>query len=671
MLDVQTDSMRTFLRAIASGLRSWLSRLYGAPAARPKAQAGAGPDRDTSYETTAGVTPDETQPSTDARTTGSFAQPAERSVTDEGNAPSVDDASVDSHIIPGQDQGGSDGGSCERQGQEAVAGSTVESYPISEPAAEVQEPDEVAEVVAPAEPLAETTGEDLVAHAGRLVGQVEDSADRDGNGTFVADASGSSAEPNPAVAMPPPASPRKKERRRASQYSAPSGSLPPSQRSSPQDKPQRTDGSLPRAAPADIAVRIMFERGGYCVVSLLPKRLPGLPEELVVSSEDGDDVKLLALQDQWYQDVVPDNVAEILRKGIVWKDLNTGQEWLLSGREVFVFAHGTTHRGVVSFPRLSLGRSHVILCTMALLGRVEEALRASGCLCWSQFTEDDGVPSGWRLLREVVPQKPVHRSNETDIINILRPLPKIEVALEGGIRLTYNTWLLGYPPAIHIFGDPDNKEPVLIDGEEAAISEKDGYTTPGWDIEGNHQVFCSGISKTYSLVRSQINWTYWPAYSFAMSSSRDDDHKFEFCGPLVRPVAIGSQKYHREIVAAPATNPVLLGDDPGKIFLLHSRLDLRGARCLGLPSFDPVWALPPEPLRCDKRTNRILFVGELASGDIRANQGFAGRRDLKRWCQLILDANRKGLSVEPTSPETDDLWRKYKTVARSLWRRLR
>ena len=196
-------------------------------------------------------------------------------------------------------------------------------------------------------------------------------------------------------------------------------------------------------------------------------------------------VELLALQDQWYQDVAPDNLAELLRKGIVWKDSDTGHEWLLSGREVFALAHGTTHRGFVTCPRLVLRRNHVVLCTVTQLGPVESALRAAGCANWTQLGEGDGVPSGWRLLRGVVPHKSLPLSSDADILNILRPLPEIEIALEGGIRLAYNTWLLGYPPAIHVYGD----SPTHRDGTDRR--PRDGFYPNRmltrlrcWDVEG-------------------------------------------------------------------------------------------------------------------------------------------------------------------------------------------
>ena len=437
------------------------------------------------------------------------------------------------------------------------------------------------------------------------------------------------------------------------------------------DGTEQGSASPARSQGATIDVRVIFQRGGYCAVSLLPSRRLGMPDELLVSSE-GQDVQLRALQDEWYQDVTPNNLGELLRAGIVWSGSGADQRWVLSGREVFVLAHSTTHRGFVSCPRLALGRSHVVLCMETQLGRVEQALRLAGCADWTQLGEDDGAPSGWRVLRDTVPRNPVVPTTDADILNVLRPLPEIEVALEGGIRLARNTWLRGYPPAVRIYGDPDHTETVLIDDQKADAIELGMYRAPGWDKEGKHRVWCNGTSMGYSIVRSETKWTYWPAYSLATNGSRARRQKFEFCGPLVRPVTTREGPDQQDVVHVPGTNPVLLGACPGEVFVANPRSDLRGARCLGLPPFNTVWALPPQPLRCDKRVDKVLLVGEPEAESNRPGHDDVGdRRALRLWCVSILDASRKRLAVEPRSQATYDLWREYQQFARVLWKRLR
>ncbi|MDZ7753244.1 MAG: hypothetical protein U5S82_16710 [Gammaproteobacteria bacterium] len=409
-------------------------------------------------------------------------------------------------------------------------------------------------------------------------------------------------------------------------------------------------------------------------MTLLPKRPPDLPEELLVEGGAGN-VALLALEDDWYQDIALDNLGDVLREGLVLADPGTAQEWVLSGREIFVLASGATHRGFVSCARLGLGRDHVVLCATRRLPEVEEALREAGCASWTRLAEDDGVPRGWTVIRGVAPAKAVSLRGDEDILNILRPLPDVEIALEGGIRLAYNSWLHGYPPSIRVYGDPEHTEVVLIDGQEAVRSENQGYTSAGWAKLGEHQVWCSNTSASYSIVASDTDWRFWPAYSFAPGGNPAGE--FSFCGPLVRPVNRArnpdSEAGDVQPIQAPPSNPVLIGARPGEVFIADRRRDVRGARCLCLPPFAPVWALPAQPLHCDKQVSRVLLIGNATGVRELSGHRRSMRRggDIERWFRLILDASRKGLAVQPRDASTDQLWQSYKTAARNLRRRLR
>lgn len=491
-----------------------------------------------------------------------------------------------------------------------------------------------------------------------------------GSGLFpTADASERKLEADSVLRDPAAAANEEGQQWRTPQYRAPARARPPGpERSRARDPRQEPTKSTTGDKRASIYVRVIFQQGGYCCVSLLLRRLPGLPERLVVSSEDGD-VELLAIDDEWYQNVGSVDFARLLSHGIVCEDSDTDQRWVLAGREIFVLAPNTTHRGFISCPRLSVGRTHVVLCSTAQLAQVESALRAAGCAEWDQFGEEDGVPPGWRILRGVTPRQSVNLSAESDILNILRPLPEVEIELEGGIRLVHNRWLLGYPPTIRVYGDPEHTERVRIDGRKATVSGSGGYIAPEWDREGDHQIWCGDTNRSYSLVRSEANWTYWPAYSFVPNRSDGSAPEFEFCGPLVLPVAKDERSNEQPVVQVPPTNPVLLGACPGDVFVARQRRNLRGAHWLGLAPFAPVWALPTQPLHCDKRLSRVLLLTELAPLHRVPTEKIANeRQNLERWIQLILDASRKGLAVEPARRVTDDLWREYRQLARNLWR---
>jgi hypothetical protein len=464
-------------------------------------------------------------------------------------------------------------------------------------------------------------------------------------------------------------------RTRAPRYRGPAGGSPPPRRS---HSLARTAAAHTESAAGGnqallVELRVLFERGDSVRVTLLPRRNPDLPDELTVWAPSGS-VDLVALQEDWYQDVAPPNLGILLLQGVRWRHEATAQEWLLSGREIFVLTSGTSHRGLVSCPRLVLGREHAVLCTTTRLPAVAAVLREAGCEGWSTLDDNDGAPCGWVLLRNVLPQHPVLWTDNSDILNALRPLPHVEIELEGGICLGYTSWLSGHPPSIRVYGDPDHTGAVLIDGQNATASADGRYTTPGWDSEGLHQVWCNGVTRTYTLERREPPTQSWVAYSFRTPGARTG--RIAICGPLVRaftnPQTDGEEAATSEIIRIPPTNPCLLGSVPGQILVAHARPDVRGAQCIVSPPFGPVWAIPAQPLHCDKRENRVRLIGQplapgTGSGRVSAR---ISRGSVEQWCSAILNAGRKGLAVEPADPAVADLWRRYRRHARDLWRRL-
>jgi hypothetical protein len=468
-----------------------------------------------------------------------------------------------------------------------------------------------------------------------------------------------------------PAEPRP----RAPQYRPPSR-VAPAPRSPSVAQTADTSSSKPESATAGkraarVELRILFERGGHhCTVSLLPVRPQGVPEECTLSSATGS-IDLVALEEEWYQDVVPENIGSLLRTGFVWMDDSTGQEWMLAGREIFVLAKGTKHRGFISCPRLVLGREHVVLCTTTRLSEVERILTEAGCGRWSHWGESDGAPAGWTVLcerdnaghvRGLVPRNPLPLDG-ADILDVLRPLPEIEIVLEEGVRIGYNSWLSGEPPTVRIYGDVEGTQTVLIDGHEATRSAQGAYTAPGWDESGVHHVWCGGITSKYSLITGESNLRPWSAHSFG---------RVTICGPLVRPFTDDdpSDRNDRHVIEIATTNPILLGAQPGEIVIASPRRDVLGARCITSPSFYPIWALPAQPLHCDKESTRVLLIGDVVAP--RTDPVPRGRRNgapaVEHWWRVILEASQKGLLVTPGTAAATGLWNQYKRRARELRR---
>lgn len=442
---------------------------------------------------------------------------------------------------------------------------------------------------------------------------------------------------------------------------------PPGPRNNNRDEPRVTAAdNVRQEQPRPIEVRLRFDRGGACAISLIASRSPGAPDDVTVTVASSS-MDLRAMQDEWYQDVIQEDIGRILREGTVWREEEGTGRWSLSGRELYVLGARSDLSGWVSQPCLKLGRKHVVLCTEQLRPAAEEALRAAGMDQTVVLDASLGSPAGWVVIQDIIPVSAVSPADEADILNALRPLPEVDIYLENGVRLEYTTWLEGHPPLIRIYGDLTHTPEVRIDGCAASRGDDDAYRVPGWDATGTHMVWCAGTSKSYSIVPFQASWEPWDAYAFpiALGSSRH----MSICGPLVRE-ASANQHGWTPAIQLPESNLAVLGAAPGELTFATRASDIRGIPCFASPAFRPVWALPPDPLHCSKKSTRMLFLGEHVEPipwDTR--QSAAGSSpEVDGWSKLILDASRKGLAIEPDTEHVQALWRRYERVARRIWK---
>lgn len=437
-----------------------------------------------------------------------------------------------------------------------------------------------------------------------------------------------------------------------------------------------------RARAMPIEVRLVFERAGFCRVSLLPRRAAEMPVELAVTGS-GNPPPLAALQDDWYQDVDLPNLGLLLKEGIEWAGpLEEGSQarLSLSGRELYVLARHNEVNGFVSTPRLILGEEHVVLCTADRLSEVRSAIAMTGCTDAALLDSGSGIPDGWCGLRGVAPRNPIAPSSDGNILDALRPLADVEISLEGGIRIERQTWLSGFPPTVRLRGDKSTIGTVTIDNQEAAIGPDGGYVVPGWDSPGEHSIWCTSDSRTYAIRGAAEEWESWNAYTWSLGESDAVDvlSRPAICGVLVRPPQ--AARAGGRAIVVPASNPVLIGAVPGEIAYCRPRSDVRAGLCIGFPWFKPVWALPGDPLGCDKDSSRVLLIGSpLAVVEVQQQPGAreAVRRrrvtqergqGVQAWSTAILTSGRKGLGTEPPQTEIANLWKTYKRFAKALWR---
>lgn len=447
----------------------------------------------------------------------------------------------------------------------------------------------------------------------------------------------------------------------------------PAPRGAPGTSRRRTGEGAPRERALPIEVRARLERGGFCRITLLPRRGESLPEAAQVKGV-GSPGELCAMQEEWYQDVEADNAAVILRNGVVWvSDIpSIGTiRWSLSGREIFVLAPRDDLSGFVSAPRLLLGEDHVVLCTTDKLAEVEEALQKAGVEGVVRLQWDRGASEGWLALSSVTPQHPVAPCGNGDILDVLRPAPDAQISLSGGIRITCSAWLVGFPPVIRILGDSTAAGTVYIDGQPSIPGEYGAYVAPGWDAPGDHGVSCLCGKKNYEIAAGLEAWQPWDAYTWSSGdASSQVGMRPAICGALVQPPQ--KRRDAARQFSAPASNALLIGPSPGQIHLCEMRSDLRASTCVDYPQFEPMWAIPIDPMHCDKNSSRVLRVGCVMPDRADANgRSRKQQKMLRAWAQAILDATRKGLRVEPSDEETQALWSAYRKAARTIWRMLR
>lgn len=430
---------------------------------------------------------------------------------------------------------------------------------------------------------------------------------------------------------------------------------PPTQKSprtaSTRTRSEEPNGKRSSESALDIFVHLTFDRSSFCTIGFLPKLAPELGEE--VDAMSGKEAWRLLAQEDWYQDIQPEDMGERLRYGIELRAMSADQRpvrWQLKGRDFCVLAGHPRASGYLSTPRLLLGRTDVVLCINEMASEVESVLAAAGCEGYTKIGESLGVPAGWVGFRGVLPTKALSLDSEVDQLYALKPAPDIEIDFEGGIRLRNSIWLAGYPPQIKLYGQTNSAGRILIDGKEAERSADGSLIADGYDQVGDHSVYCEGQSRsrTYSVEAPPDSWDRWTSYRFERAS---------VCGPLVQ---LESKGVVSKPITIPMSNPVLVGSEPGQIFQCSAR---SVGRWRGFVPFDVVWALPAQPFTSDKRTARIIQFADkpIAPVNLETKRAVS-------WCNAILDASRKGLRIESDYSDSSVRWREYRNAARKLQR---
>lgn len=434
-----------------------------------------------------------------------------------------------------------------------------------------------------------------------------------------------------------------------SQYRAPVISVGPAKRSQKQTVSRhRPSEQLPLLS---LVVKGRVQKD-FWTFSLLASRPSGAPSDLEVMSGISR-VQLIEANDEWYEAPV-DSLADWLN-GVSFLSigLHIGNRWQLTRREIHILATDNAVSGWVSTTRLVLGRRHLVLCSEERKNEVATLLKEAGCVDAAQLGEHSGIPNGWVSFWPVTPSRPIAPIAGEELLNLLRPLPDVQVSLEGGLALQSSTWMVGYPPTIRVTGEL-GEEKIFIDEMVAARAVDGEVRAVGYDIPGQHHISVGGRhSRSYSIIQPELNFDDWIAYDFPMGS---------LCGALVTP-----SPAVRFPTKVSSSNPLLIGSEPGQVYLCPTQ---PGAEWTVFPPFKPVWALPADPLRCRKKYSHITALDVRPPSPAPPRLG-DGHRQLWRWINAIRDARRKGLQPKGQSDDAHQLWVTYAEAARDLWRRMR
>lgn len=427
-------------------------------------------------------------------------------------------------------------------------------------------------------------------------------------------------------------------------------------------KAQRRKSARPGATNQnnvlEMRIRAISDRHGFCRFQVVGRRPDGAPEELEARGGRRT-VVLSEVADDWYQVGDLNDLPSVMERGCKFSaSYVEGEEitWELRGRDLYVLAELHGLFGFVSTPRLSIGEKQIVICRKGRAAEVQAIMAGAGCDGLQVYGEDHGAPAGWVFFRPVNPCRSIPQAPGDDILNVIRPIPDVEVRLEGGLWLRNSCWIVGYPPRVRVVGEMPPGTEATIDGEKATEREQGIYVTGSSERVGSHIVWCAGKSARYEICEWDVHWEEWQADGFA---------RCVFGAAVAQ-----SGNACETLVNVPTSNPVLIGANPGEVFRCDART---GKQWSGLVPFPVCWALPEDALHCDRSVRRVLLVTPIPPVPAKAPTHWNKRQRASAllWCQAIRDCQQKRLALMPADEASEDLWREYKGEARAVWRTAR
>ncbi len=392
----------------------------------------------------------------------------------------------------------------------------------------------------------------------------------------------------------------------------------------------------------DAELLIFFQPGGWGIaISILLRRGADGPEEVAVRTGEGV-INAVAIDETFFEPLPLLSIEDALRNGLAIETADTPRRrWVRTQRTLHVFSQRSGVPGFASVPRVVIGQENVILCTGEVSGAVLDFCRTTGAEALVEVM-GPGVFPGWRCFRGYRPKRPAPQEAAEEFLLALNPMPDAAIELSGGISIRRATWIPDRPPTIRVIGDEAADSSVTIDGE-IAVSDGDGWTSPGWNALGRHVVHYAGLSRSYEIEACEEHWESWNAHP---------GDQFSACG-----AAVADLSGIRSVVLR-APGCWLLGALPGEV--AWAAPSAYGS-VAAAPMFEPVWAVFP-------RRGRTLAPPRLLAPGVRPAKPLPGTQQsaVRRWRQLLRNSQAR---LE--EGYANALWQEYRRAAHALKERKR
>lgn len=282
----------------------------------------------------------------------------------------------------------------------------------------------------------------------------------------------------------------------------------------------------------EIVLQLKLMHGGHHVeMRFVPRRPAGFPDGEFRRQPGMGAVALFAAGDDWYQPLETPVDSSTLGAAIELE--NGGHVLTYEPRPVIAFRPNFEIGGFASVSQAAPLEPHCIAVHAAKAEAVERFLRDVARPGWRTLPESAGLPRGWRLLRDVVFEKP--GVPEDPALRCLAPRFATRLRLEGGLEVARDTYLVHEEPGVWI---------SLETEALAAIDDHSRHVDAGGTMldlrefelaEGSHTLSVAGQTRRFRTIPG------FPVVSSAASGTlglvlkRHSDYRAEAPGPVPLP----------------------------------------------------------------------------------------------------------------------------------------